>query len=141
MQKTPSVDEIMRDMLRSAKLIAVVGLSADTWRPSYSIARYLQAQGYRIIPVNPHVDEVLGETAYPNLAAVPYPIDLLNVFRRASALGGHVDEAIARGVGGIWTQLGVRDVAAAERARQAGIPMVMDRCIAVEHRRLIGRDG
>ncbi len=127
----------VKQILAEARNIAVIGLSDDPWRPSFGIARYLQQEGYRIFPVNPEITEVLGERAYPELAAVPEPIDIVNIFRRSSAVSGHVDEVIAKGAKLIWMQLGVRDAAAAERAHAAGIAVVMNRCIAVEHRRML----
>lgn len=130
-------DDRMRRALEQARVIAVVGLSTDQFRPSYGVARYLQQSGYRIIPVNPNITEVLGERAYPDLRSVPFPVDLIDLFRRSSEVGPHVDEAITKGVQTIWMQLGVRDNAAAERARAAGIAVVMSRCIAVEHGRLM----
>ncbi len=140
-QRIPVVldDDSIREMLQKAKVIAVVGLSDDPARPSYGVARYLQQQGYRIIPVNPEITEVLGETSYPNLASVPDQIDIVNVFRRSSAVSSHVDEVVAKGAKLIWMQLGVRDEAAAQRARSAGIAVVMNRCLAVDHGGLLGR--
>ena len=123
-------------MLRGARTIAVVGLSGKRLRPSYGVAAYLQQQGYRIIPVNPAETEVLGERAYPSLAAVPEKIDLVNVFRQPEAVPGVVDETIALGVPYLWLQEDVVHEEAAERARAAGIRVVMDRCILKEHRRL-----
>ena len=123
--------------LQAARVIAVVGLSNDRSRPAYSVARYLQAAGYRIIPVNPNETEVLGERAYPDLPSVPEQVDIVDLFRRSSAVAAHVDEAIRTGAGLIWYQLGVYDDVAAERARAAGIGVVEGRCLAVEHRRLM----
>jgi predicted CoA-binding protein len=116
----------------------VVGCSPDPGRDSHRIASLLQRRGFRVIPVNPAVDEVLGERCYPSLDAVPEPssIDVVDVFRRASEAGAHVDEAIAIGARGVWMQLGVIDEAAAERARAAGLRVVMDRCPAIEFPRL-----
>ena len=131
-------DETMRQALLGAKTIAVVGLSDNPSRASYSVARYLQSQGYRIVPVNPNVQEVLGEQAYPDLISVPDAIDMVDIFRRSEHVGAIVDEAITKGVLTIWMQLGVIDHAAAARARDAGITVVMDECSAVEHRRLVG---
>ena len=128
-------DDVIRQLLAEARTIAVVGLSNDTGRSSYSIARYLQQVGYRIIPVNPTVDEVLGEQAYPDLLSVPESIDVVNIFRRSQYVPPHVDEAINRGdVKLIWMQVGVQHEAAARRAQEAGITVVMNRCLAVEHR-------
>lgn len=139
MEQPRTEDEIMRRALQTARVIAVVGLSDNPMRTSYGIARYLQQAGYRIVPVNPEVTEVLGERAYPNLQTVPYDIDLVNMFRRSSLVGVHVDEAIDKGANMVWMQLGVVDHAAAEHARRAGLDVVMNRCIMVEHRRLLGR--
>jgi uncharacterized protein len=130
-------DDQIRQMLEEAKVIAVVGLSSNPGRASLGVARYLQSQGYRIVPVNPHEHEVLGERAYPDLRSIPFDVDIVDLFRRSEFVGGHVDEAIAKCAKLIWMQLGVRDPAAAERAREAGIAVVMDRCLAVEHRRLM----
>jgi predicted CoA-binding protein len=120
-------------ILRSARTIAVVGLSANPRRPSHGVARYLQRVGYRIIPVNPNVAEVLGERAYPTLMDLPEPVDVVEVFRRSEFAGPIVDEAIAIGVGAVWLQDGVVDEAAAERARAAGLDVVMDDCMMRRH--------
>src|SRR5687768_8463478 len=129
--------ETLRQAMMGARNIAVVGLSDNPMRPSHSVARYLQRQGYRIIPVNPNIQEALGEVAYPDLISVPDAIDMVNIFRRSDRVAPSVDEAIAKGVQTIWMQLGVVDREAARRAEEAGITVVMDRCAAVEHRRLI----
>jgi predicted CoA-binding protein len=129
-------DEI-RALLRSTRTIAVVGLSDDPDRSSYGVASYMQRQGYRIIPVNPHLTgPVLGEEPYPSLAAVPVPIDLVNIFRRPQFVPEVVEEAIAVGAPAVWMQLGVAHEAAARRAVAAGLKVVMDRCVAVDHRML-----
>jgi predicted CoA-binding protein len=122
------------ETLLDARTVAVVGLSPDPDRDSHRVAAYLQRHGYRVVPVNPNVDTVLDETAYPDLASVPFDIDLVDVFRRPEHLAAIVDEAIDKGARGIWTQLGVVDHAAAERARAAGLVVGEDRCIMVEHR-------
>jgi predicted CoA-binding protein len=114
-------------------VIAVVGLSPDPRRPSHGVARYLQRAGYRIIPVNPLVDEVLGEQAFPALLKVPEPIDLVDVFRRSEYVASIVEDAIAVGAKAVWLQDGVRDEASAERARRAGLAVVMDDCIMRRH--------
>jgi len=119
-------DEIDR-MLNEAKTIAVVGLSSDASRASNSVSRYLQSHGYRIIPVNPNEVAVLGERAYAKLEDVPEEIDLVDIFRRSDEAGNHIDEAIKLGVRGVWLQEGVIDVRSAQRALEAGIPVVMDR--------------
>ena len=131
-------DETLRQALIGARNIAVVGLSDKPSRPSYGVARYLKEQGYRIIPVNPNITEALGEKAYPDLISVPDPIDLVDIFRRSSQVGPVVDEAITKGVQTIWMQLGIVDEAAAARARDAGITVIMNRCTLIEHRRLVG---
>jgi predicted CoA-binding protein len=132
-------DEVLRQALSQARTIAVVGLSDKPSRPSYGVAMYLQDQGYRIVPVNPHIFHVLGEQAYPRLSDVPFAVDLVDIFRRSEVVGPHVEEAIQKGVKTIWMQIGVRNEAAARRARDAGISVVMDRCAKVEHMRLLGR--
>lgn len=114
----------------------MVGLSSKPWRPSHGVAEYLQRAGYRVIPVNPNETEVLGEKAYPNLEAVPEKVDIVNVFRRPEFVPEIVEAAIRIGAPAIWMQEGVVNEAAAERARQAGLLVVMDRCILKEHRRL-----
>lgn len=124
------------ELLRSARTIAVVGLSSKPWRPSHGVAEYMQRAGYRIIPVNPNETEVLGEKAYSNLEAVPETVDIVNVFRRPEFVPEIVEAAIRIGAPAIWMQEGVVHEAAAERARQAGLFVVMDRCILKEHRRL-----
>ncbi len=129
-------DDTIQRVLQETRTIAVVGLSNDPTRPSYGVARYLQSQGYRIVPVTRAATEVLGEQAYPDLLAVPFEVDLVDVFRRSEAVGPHVDEAIQKGVKTVWMQLGVRNEEAAQRARDAGIEVIMDRCIAIEHQRL-----
>jgi uncharacterized protein len=120
-------------ILRSARTIAVVGLSPNPRRPSYGVARYLQRAGYRIIPVNPNVSEVLGERSYATLSELPGPVDVVEVFRRSEFAGAIVDEAIAIGAAAVWLQDGVVDEAAAERARAAGLDVVMDDCMMRRH--------
>lgn len=122
-------------ILRECRTIAVVGLSADPYRPSYDVSQYMQRQGWRIIPVTPKDSAVLGEKAYAKLEDVPEKVDLVNIFRRADQAGAHVDEAIRIGAKAVWMQYGVIDQAAAERALQAGLLVVMDRCLMVEHAR------
>jgi hypothetical protein len=125
-------------ILENSKTVAVVGLSPRGERDTHRVAKYLQSQGYRIIPVNPKAGEILGERSYPDLASVPEPIDLVDVFRRSEAVPGIVEEAIKMGAKTVWMQLGVVHEEAAARAREAGLQVVMDRCIMVEHRRHIG---
>ena len=128
-------------LLRESRTIAVVGLSPKPHRPSNSVATYLREAGYRIIPVNPGHDRLLGERSYPTLAAAAaeHAIDIVDVFRRSELAGAVVDEAIAIRPRLIWLQMGVRDDEAAARARAAGIPIVMDRCLAVDHQLLEAR--
>ena len=124
------------DLLSSSKTIAVVGLSSRKFRPSYGVSQYMQRAGFRIVPVNPHETEVLGEKAYPNLDAVPGPVDIVNVFRRSEYVPDIVEAAIRIGARAIWLQEGVVHERAAQRARDAGLEVVMDRCILKEHGRL-----
>lgn len=119
----------------AGKTIAVVGLSSDPMRPSHGVARYLQRHGYRIIPVNPYEQLVLGERAYPNLREVPVPVDVVDVFRRPEFVPEVVEDAIAVGARALWLQFGVVHDEAARRAQAAGLAVVMDRCIKVEHAR------
>jgi predicted CoA-binding protein len=125
-------DEI-GELLKNARTIAVVGLSDSPMRTSYGVSKYMQAQGYRIIPVNPQINRSLGEKAYASLSEVRETIDLVNVFRRAEYVPELVDEAIRLKLPAIWLQEGVIHEAAAEKARQSGILVVMDRCIYKEH--------
>ncbi len=130
--------EALRALLRDVRTIAVVGLSPKAERPSHGVARYLQGAGYRIVPVNPGHAEILGERSYPTLAAAArdHTIDVVDVFRRSEWAGAVVDDAISIRPRLIWLQQGVLDPAAQARAEAAGIPCVMDRCLAVEHRLL-----
>lgn len=124
----PPPDQI-RSLLQEVKTIAVVGLSPHPDRPSYRVARSMQGFGYRIVPVRPAVAEVLGEKAYPKLSDIPNPVDLVDVFRSADQIDPIVDECIALGIKRLWLQDGVINEKAAERARAAGITVVMDRCV------------
>ena len=125
--------DLIAELLKSAKTIAVVGLSDSPLRTSHGVSQYMQSQGYRIIPVNPAIMESLGEKAYASLSEVPEKIDIVNVFRRSEFVPDVVEEAIRLGVPAIWMQEGVVHEEAAEKARQAGIFVVMDRCILKEH--------
>jgi uncharacterized protein len=122
------------EVLKRSKTIAVVGLSRNPLRPSHGVSVYMQTHGYRIIPVNPTIDECLGEKAYPNLLAVPEKIDMVNIFRRPEYVEEVVDQAIQLKVPAIWMQEEVIHEKAAEKARKAGIHVLMDRCILKEHR-------
>lgn len=135
MSRINSAETINR-ILDECRTIAVVGLSSNPLRPSHGVSEYMQRRGYRIIPVNPNEDEVLGEKAYASLADVPEKIDLVDVFRRPSEAGAAVDDAIRAGARAVWLQEGVVDHAAARRASDAGLLVVMDRCILKEHLRL-----
>lgn len=124
----------IEQLLRASRTIAVVGLSSKKHRASHGVSLYMQRQGYRVIPVNPHETEVLGERAWPDLASVPDRIDIVNVFRRAEYAPEIVEAAIAAGARAVWMQEGIIHEAAAERARSAGLLVVMDRCILKVHR-------
>lgn len=130
--------ETIEELLRTSKTIAVVGLSGNKWRPSYSVSEYMQRAGYRILPVNPLVTEVLGEKAYPSLEAVPEKIDIVDIFRRPEFVPEIVSLAIRVGARAVWMQEGVIHEEAAEKARAAGLTVVMDRCILKEHLRMSG---
>src|SRR4051812_5907758 len=136
MATVQTVDEVIRSVLEGTRTWAVVGCSPDASRDSHRIASLLKSSGYRVIPVNPASDRVLGERCYPSLADVPEQVDVVDIFRRSSEAGRHVDEAIAIGASAVWMQLGVIDEAAAARARDAGLKVVMDRCPAIEMPRL-----
>lgn len=118
--------DLVEEQLRNSKTIAVVGLSDNPQRPSYGVAKYLQGQGYRIIPVNPMIEEALGEKSYPDLKSVPEAIDMVDIFRRSELVAPVVDEAIEVGAKYIWMQDGVIDQEAADKAEAAGIPVIMD---------------
>ena len=128
----------LRRILRDCKTIAVVGLSAEWHRPSFFAAKYLQQHGYRIVPVNPRYAEVLGERCFPDLAAVDFPVDMVDVFRRTDDVLPIAQQAIAIGARCLWQQIGVVNHEAAELARAAGLDTVMDRCVKIEHARLFG---
>lgn len=128
----------LRRILRESKTLAVVGLSANWWRPSYFAAKYMMDHGYRVIPVNPQYQEVLGEKCYPSLRDIPEKVDIVDCFRKAEEIGALADEAIAIGAKVLWMQLGVINEAAAHKARAAGLEVVMDRCVKIEHARLFG---
>lgn len=129
-------DQVL-ELLKKAKIIAVIGLSDDPDKPSYGVSRYLQESGYRVVPVNPQVKQVLGEKAYPTLseAAQHEKIDIVDVFRRPDAVPAIVDDVLRLGLPALWLQETVIHEEAAERARQAGVMVVMDRCILKEHRK------
>ena len=128
----------LRRILGENRVIAVVGLSADWYRPSFFAAKYMQEHGYRVIPVNPKYAEILGEKCYPTLRAIPEKIEIVDVFRKTQDVPPIAEEAIAIGAKVLWQQLGVKNEAAAARAREAGLETVMDRCVKIEHARLFG---
>jgi len=130
------IPNIIEDILKTCRTIAVVGLSSKHHRPSYGVSEYMKKAGYRIIPVNPVEKEVLGEKAYARLEDVPEPIDLVNIFRRSEFVPEIVETAIRLGAKAVWMQEGVVHPEAAERARAAGLKVVMDRCLLKEHRKL-----
>lgn len=129
----PTAGDPITQILRTSRTIAVVGLSSRNFRPSHGVSQYLQSAGYRIIPVNPGETEVLGEKAYPRLEDIPERIDVVDIFRRSEFVPGIVESAIRIGARGIWMQEGVIHPEAAERARRAGLFVIMDACILKEH--------
>lgn len=133
MAASPQSDSIT-DLLRRSKTIAVVGLSCNPLRPSHGVSAYLQSHGYHIIPVNPNIEECLGEKAYRSLLEVPEKIDIVDIFRRSEFVEEVVDQAIQLKIPAVWMQEEVVNESAAEKARRAGIFVVMDRCILKEHR-------
>ena len=136
----PIVDDIagLRRILAQSHTLAVVGLSAQWHRPSYFAAKYMRDHGYRIIPVNPRYTEVLGEACYPNLKSVPVPVDLVDCFRKSEEIPAIADEAIAIGAKVLWMQLGIVNDEAARHAAAAGLDVVMNRCVKIEHARILG---
>jgi predicted CoA-binding protein len=130
--------QTLRRILKENQTIAVVGLSADWFRPSYFAAKYMQQHGYRIVPVNPRYQEILGEPCYPSLAAIPGKVDIVDCFRKSRDIPAIAEGAIEIGAKVLWMQIGVVNESAAQRARAAGIEVVMDRCVKIEHARLFG---
>jgi uncharacterized protein len=129
----------IRAILHTARTVAIVGLSSNVLRPSYFIGFYLQRHGYRVVPVNPREKAILGEPSYPSLTEVPFPIDVVDVFRVPDAVPGIASEAVQIGASALWLQFGVISHEGARIARQAGLKVVMDRCMKVEHARHLGR--
>ena len=128
----------LRRILRDSRVLAVVGLSADWFRPSYFAAKYMQEHGYRVIPVNPKYESILGERCYKSLRDIPVKVDLVDIFRKTQDVMPVAEEAIAIGAKVLWQQLGVKNDAAAAKARAAGLETVLDRCVKIEHGRLFG---
>ncbi len=136
---TLSTDHHLESLLFSSHTIAVVGLSPKLQRPSNRVARYLIDSGYAVIPVNPGQREILGLTCYPDLNSIPAAIDIVDIFRKPEDVEPVIDQAIAIGAGAVWMQLGIRPEKAAQKAVQAGLGVVVDRCIKIEHARLFDR--
>lgn len=136
----PIVDDIagLRRILAQSRVIAVVGLSAQWHRPSFFAAKYMQGHGYRIIPVNPNYAEVLGEKCYPSVAAIPDAIDIVDCFRKPDEIVPIARDAVAKGARVLWMQLGIRNDEAARIAADAGLDVVVDRCVKIEHARILG---
>lgn len=130
--------ETVKDLLCNCRVVAVVGLSPDPSRDSHRVAAYMQQRGYRIIPVNPKAASILGEQCYPDLAAIPEPVDVVDVFRASEHTPAIAKEAAAIGAKCLWLQLGVRNEEAASHARGCGLLVVQDKCLKVEHHRLLG---
>ena len=128
------MDNVIEKILRETKTIAVVGFSSRPTRAGYYVPAYLQNQGYRIIPVNPNIDQALGERAYPTLEAIPEPLDLVLLFQRSENVPPFVDQAISIGAKAVWMQSGISNEAAAAEAKAAGLDVVQNRCMMVEHR-------
>ena len=136
----PIVDDIagLRRILARSHTLAIVGLSAQWYRPSYFAAKYMQDHGYRIVPVNPRYTEVLGEKCYPDLRSIPDPVDIVDCFRKSPEIPPLAEDAIAIGAKVLWMQLGIENPKAAQRAVAAGLDVVMNRCVKIEHARLLG---
>ena len=131
----------LRRILRTSRTLAIVGLSANWYRPSYFAAKYMQEHGYRVIPVNPMYTEVLGEKCYKSLRDIPGKVDLVDCFRKGEEIPALADEAVAIGAKVLWMQLGVRNAEARAKAEAAGLEVVEDRCVKIEHARLFGGLG
>jgi len=128
-----SKEELMKDILRNSSVIAVVGLSNDAWKDSHRVAAYLKEHGYRIIPVNPAADEILGEKSYPDLKSIPDKVDVVDVFRRPEHLPEIADQAISIGAKVLWMQSGIKNEEAAEKAENAGLTVIQDECMMARH--------
>ena len=136
--RSPAADREVRKILCGTKTIAVVGISAKEERASHMVAKYLIGQGFKVIGVNPKFEEVLGAKCYPDLKSIPEHVDMVDIFRKPDAIAAVVDEAIEIGAGSVWMQLGLEDEEAAQKARRAGLSVVMNKCTKIEHIRLCG---
>lgn len=130
------LDDAIREILQNSKTVAVVGLSDNPERDSYKVAAYLKEHGYVVIPVNPTKPEILGETSYPDLASIPSPVDIVDIFRKVDAIPGIVDEAIRIGAKVVWMQLGLAHNESARKATAAGLTAVQSKCLKIEHQKL-----
>ena len=128
--------QVIADIIKDYRVVAMVGLSDSPDRPSHVVARYLKEHGYRIIPVNPGCREILGEKCYPSLKDIPFPVEVVDIFRKVEAIPAIVDEAIRLQAKAVWMQLGLVEPVSAQKARDAGLKVVMDHCLKVEHARL-----
>jgi uncharacterized protein len=128
----------LRRILNTYKRVAMVGLSADWWRPSFFAAKYLLEHGFEVIPVNPKYEEILGQKCYPDLQSIPTPVDVVDLFQKAERIPLFVDAAIEIGAKVVWMQLGIVNEEAAQKARDAGLEVVMDRCMKIEYARIFG---
>jgi predicted CoA-binding protein len=128
----------LRRILKTYKRVAMVGLSADWWRPSFFAAKYLLEHGFEVIPVNPKYEEILGQKCYPDLKSIPTPVDVVDLFQKAERVPIFVDDAITIGAKVVWMQLGIINEEAAQKARDAGLEVVMDRCMKIEYARIFG---
>jgi predicted CoA-binding protein len=128
----------LRRILKTYKRVAMVGLSADWWRPSFFAAKYLLEHGFEVIPVNPKYEEILGQKCYPDLKSIPTPVDIVDLFQKAERVPLFVDDAIAIGAKVVWMQLGIVNQEAAQKSRDAGLEVVMDRCMKIEYARIFG---
>jgi predicted CoA-binding protein len=133
---TAADPQAIADIIKNYQVVAVVGLSPKPDRPSYRVAEYLKQHGYRIVPVNPGQREILGEKCYPSLKDIPFPVEVVDIFRNVEAIPAIVDEAIEKGAKAVWMQLDLVEPQSAQKARDAGLQVVMDRCLKVEHARL-----
>ncbi len=137
MSEPSASPEEIKAILQNHKVVAVVGLSPKPERPSFQVARYLKDHGYQIVPVNPGQKEILGEKCYPRLANIPFPVEVVDIFRNIEAIPAIVDEAIAKGAKVVWMQEGLAEPASAQKAREAGLQVVMDRCMKKDHARYL----